>query len=132
MENKLELKPRVLTEQDVGKEIVFDDLEILNCYKILHKNLIKLLFLIEDEILHNKGDAHNWFLSFMLDLKSSNSLCKYRLTKVLIKMNSLFEKDAYKTMGHAQIKRQIMESRGIVEFLIAELEGNNARGSDKK
>lgn len=118
MDSKVDLKPRVINESDIGKPFDFTDDEILNCYKIIHKNLIKLLYLIEDE---RKGgdDAANWLTTFMLDLRSSNSLCGYRLTKVLVKMNSLYEKLAYKRMDHQQIKRQIMESRGIVEFLMS-------------
>lgn len=68
----------------------------------------------------------------MLDLKSSNLLCDCNLTRVIIKMNSLYDKDAYKTMTHAQIKRQIMESRGIVDYLITELENEITSNSDKK
>lgn len=129
--NKFELQPRVLTEEDIGKKLAFDEVEIINGYKIVFQGLIKLLYLIEGEQA-GKEPAHNWFTTFMLDLKSTNALCNYKLTKVFIKMHSLYENDAYKTMKHSQIKRQIMESRGIVEYLITELEAKSAPNSDKK
>lgn len=131
MENKNDVKPVIITEED-NSPLIFTKQEKLNCYRIVFRNLIKLLYLIEDEFKGGEN-AHNWFTTFMLDLKSSNSLCDLTLTKVLIKMNSLYEKDAYKAMTHSQIKRQIMESRAIVEYLIAESEKNEITSdSDKK
>ena len=119
------------TNADEEKVLTFSNLEKINACKIVHKNLIKLLFLIEAE--KDTGEpVHNWFVTFMLDLRSTNSICDCKLTKVLIKMNSLYEKDHYKELEHGQIKRQIMESRGIVEHLIAELEAiHRASGEEK-
>lgn len=55
----------------------------------------------------------------MFELASANNLCNNRLTKVVIKIHGLYDKDHYKTMTHEQIKRQIMECKGILEHLIA-------------
>jgi len=90
-------------------------------YINLRGQLIKLLYMIEAE---QKGEctADLWFYGFMHELTSSNSLCQNKLTKVVVKIFGLFEDNKYKTMSHEQIKRQIMESRGIVDHLIKEME----------
>lgn len=83
-------------------------------------NLVKLLYLIEDE-QNGKGDAELWLFGFIVDLASANTLCGGKLTKVLVKIHALMDnKYQYKTMTHAQIKRQIMESKGILDHLIGD------------
>jgi len=92
------------------------------CYVSIGKSLIKLLYMIEDQKKDPNRDISLWFYTFMLDLVSSNDLCHEKLTKVIVKIHALFDKDHYKEMTHAQIKRQIFESKGIVDFLIKELD----------
>lgn len=106
MENKEENSSITLTLE--GK---------LKCYKDLKGQLIKLLYMIESE---QKGetDISLWFYGFVFDLASSNILCDEALTKVLVKIHGLYDSNHYKEMTHAQIKRQIMESKGIVDSLI--------------
>ena len=61
-----------------------------------------------------------WFYGFMLELSSNNSLCDNKLTDVVTKIYGLYENSHYKQMTHSQIKRQIMESKGILDHLIEE------------
>lgn len=82
--------------------------------------IIKLLYLIEAE-QEGEGDAELFLLGLIVDLSSINKLSDYRITKVLIKIHALSDNDfQYKRMTHAQIKRQIMESKGILDHLIGD------------
>ena len=90
------------------------------CFIDIRSSLVKLLYLIEDE-QNGKGDAQFWLFGFLYDLASTNTLCENKLTKVLVKIHALADKQyQYKTMTHAQIKRQIMESKGILDHLIGD------------
>ena len=99
------------------------------CYTSIRSQLIKLLYMIESE-QESGNDISLWFYGFMFDLASANVLCSNKLTRVVIKIHGLYDNKNYKTMTHAQIKRQIMEAKGIVDHLIKELEGGNI--SDEK
>lgn len=89
----------------------------VQCFRDLKSQVIKLLYMIEAES-RGEQDISLWFYGFVYDLASSNVLCGEKLTKVLVKIHGLYDEDRYKTMTHAQIKRQIMECRGIVDGLI--------------
>lgn len=102
-------------------KILFSKEEEKRCYKDLRSRVIKLLYMIEQE-KETGEDISLWFYGFMFDLASSNSLCNNKLTKVVVKIYGLYENQNYKTMEHAQIKRQIMESKGIIDYLIKESE----------
>ena len=105
-------------------KIHFSETEEKECYTSIRSQLIKLLYMIESE--QNSGnDISLWFYGFMFDLASANTLCFNKLTRVVIKIHGLYDGQNYKTMTHAQIKRQIMEAKGIVDHLIKELEGGN-------
>lgn len=114
MENK-ERKP--LDSQNLEK-IHFSPQEEKQCYIDLRSKIVKLLYMIEDERSGKIEDISLWFYGFMFELASSNTLCENKLTKVVIKIHGLYDGEHYKTMSHAQIKRQIMESRGILDHLI--------------
>lgn len=101
---------RIRTSDAERKEIYFD----------IRKRVIKLLYLIEDEMA-GKGSIDSWFDTFMFELSSSNSLCDNKLTRVMVKIFGLYENGHYKTMTHAQIKRQCMECKGILDHLIEEV-----------
>lgn len=92
-------------------------------YIELRRKLVKLLYIIEDEI-NGKPDsnAELFMYGFLSDLISNNALCNNRLNDVIIKIHSLYHENGYKNMTHAQIKRKIMESRGIVDHLIKEMD----------
>lgn len=121
MENKIETEVRVISEEDVTREIIFSENEERHCLRIIRSQLIKLLYLIEAEQAGGES-IRPWFMGFMLDLSSSNTLCHEKLTKVIVKIYGLYTQEAYKAMPHAQIKRQIMESKGIVDHLLTELD----------
>ncbi|MBO7732391.1 MAG: hypothetical protein J6S67_07555 [Methanobrevibacter sp.] len=89
------------------------------CYINLRSQLIKLLYMIEAE-QRGEGDIGLWFYGFMFELASANSLCNNKLLKVVIKIHGLYDENNYKTMTHAQIKRQIMESKGVLDHLIGD------------
>ena len=95
----------------------FSSEEKRKCFMSLRKKIIKLLYLIEEEC-----DGHiqidQWFYGLMFELASSNSLCDNELTDVVVKIHGLYDNGNYKTMTHGQIKRQIMESKGILDYLI--------------
>lgn len=98
----------------------FSPEEEKSCYIDIRSNLVKLLYLIEDE-QKGKGSAEIWLYGFLYDLASSNTLCSNKLTKVIVKVHALADNNfQYKTMTHAQIKRQIMESKGILDHLIGD------------
>ena len=124
MEDK-ELKP---LDSQTSIKIRFSPEEEKDCYIKLRSKLIKLLYLIEDEQA-GKTTADLWFYGFMYELASANSLCHERLTQVVVKIHGLFEDFQYKTMTHAQIKCQTMESKGILDHLIKEVD--NPEKSDK-
>lgn len=91
-----------------------------NCFIDVRSNLIKLLYLIEAE-QRNEADAELFLFGFLYDLSSANKLCGSKLTKVLVKVNALADNNfQYRTMTHAQIKRQILESKGILDHLIGD------------
>lgn len=83
------------------------------------KKVVKLLFLIEEE---QKGNVQldKWFDGFIFELFSANELCDNRLIDVVNKIYGLYNKKQYKSMTHSQVKRQIMESKGILDYLIEE------------
>ncbi len=104
----------------------------VQCFRDLRSQLIKLLYMIEAES-RGEQDISLWFYGFVYELASSNVLCNEKLTKVLVKVHGLYDEDKYKTMTHAQIKRQIMECRGIVDGLInASLKEAATRGASRK
>lgn len=104
----------------------------VQCFRDLRSQVIKLLYMIEAES-RGEQDISLWFYGFVYELASSNVLCGGKLTKVLVKIHGLYDGDNYKTMTHAQIKRQIMECRGIVDGLIAaSLKQTAGRGPSKE
>lgn len=105
---------------DSQVRIRFSPEEEKECLIDVRSNLIKLLYLIEDERA-GKGSAELWLYGFLLDLSSANTICDNKLTRVIVKIHALADnKNQYKTMTHAQIKRQIMESKGILDSLIGD------------
>jgi hypothetical protein len=98
------------------KDLPYPDDTKKATYATLSKEVIKLLCLIEDE---QKGgrSAAPWFDDFMYELGSANVLCGNTLVKVLVKINGLYNHDAYRTMSHEDIKRQIMDSKAILDHL---------------
>lgn len=117
MENKEGQQP--LDSEEVTVRIRFSPVEEKDCYINLRSQLIKLLYMIEAE-QKGEGDISLWFYGFMFELASSNTLCNNKLTKVVVKVHGLYDNNQYKTMTHAQIKRQIMESKGILDHLIGD------------
>ena len=98
----------------------FSPVEEKSCFINIRSDLVKLLYLIEDE-QNGKGSAELFLFGLLYDLASANSLCGNKLTKVIVKIHVLAdEKYQYKKMPHAQIKRQIMESKGILDHLIGD------------
>lgn len=106
---------------DSGDSVIphFSPEEEKKCFIDLRSQVIKLLYMIEAEE-RGEGDISLWFYGFMFDLASSNKLCDNKLTKVVVKIHGLYDNEHYKEMTHAQIKRQIMESRGILTHLIGD------------
>lgn len=102
-----------------GVKIRFSPQEEKECYINLRSQIIKLLYMIEAEE-RGEGDIDLWFYGLMFELASSNQLCGNKLTKVVVKIHGLYDNKHYKEMTHAQIKRQIMESRGILTHLIGD------------
>ena len=100
-------------------EVRFSPSEQRECFISLRSQLIKLLYMIEAE-LRGEGDIGLWFYGFMFDLASANVLCDHKLTRVVVKIHGLYENANYKNLTHAQIKRQIMESKGILDHLIGD------------
>lgn len=90
------------------------------CYINIRSQVIKLLYMIEDE---QKGicAADLWFYGFMFELLSANDLCNNELIRVVVKIHGLYDKNHYKNMSHSQIKKQIMECKGILDHLILEI-----------
>ncbi len=117
MENKEECSP---LDSSSCTQIRFSPEEEKQCYINLRSQLIKLLYMIEAEA---KGEISidMWFYGLMFDLASSNTLCNNKLTKVVVKIHGLYDGAQYKQMTHAQIKRQIMESKGILDHLIGDV-----------
>ena len=105
--------------------------EQIECFKNLSKSLIKLLYMIEDE-MKNGTPIDLWFYTFVYDLTTSNALCENKLTKVIVKIYGLYENNNYKKMTHDQIKRQIFESKGILDFLIKDLKKDIKKQSNNK
>ena len=93
-------------------------------YYLSFKNqLIKLLYIIEDEF-KGKASAELFFCGLMFELRSANVLCHNKLTKVCVKMFGLYNDFAYRNMTHDDIKKQIFECKGIVEYLVKQLPAN--------
>ncbi len=92
------------------------------CFVDLRSSILKLLYLIEDEQKNpDEFDAELYLSGLLVDISSANSMSQYKITKVLVKINALADNNfQYKKMTHAQIKRQIMESKGILDHLIGD------------
>ena len=89
-------------------------------YANLKKQLVKLLYLIEDEQKGN-GNAELFFYGLIYELHSANILCENKLTRVYVKMSGLYTNLQYKEMSHEDIKRQIFECKGMVEHLFQQI-----------
>lgn len=113
MDNKVE---NIQDEQN-SVSLRFSPEEEKEYYLGLKNQLIKLLYLIEDEEKGN-GNAELFFYGFMYDLKNANILCHNKLTKICVKIFGLYNDSHYREMSHADIKRQIFESKGIVDHLL--------------
>lgn len=91
------------------------------CFINIRSSIIKLLYLIEGEQNGLGDDASLFLFGLLIDIGSANTMSKGKLTNVLVKIHALADnKYQYKTMTHAQIKRQIMESKGILDHLIGD------------
>lgn len=120
-------------EMDSGKvSFVFSKEEEAECYAALRSKLIKFLYLIEEEGAYkdapktdNKSDVNlkEWIYGLMFDFSSSNRLCHNKLTKVIIKVNGLCDGNHYREMTHDQIKRQIFEAKGMLDYLVKQAGG---------
>lgn len=110
----------VADDNGVSVTLRFSPEEEKEYYLGLKSQLIKLLYLIEDE-RKGQGSAELYLYGFMYELKNANILCRNKLTKVCVKMYGLFNDDAYKNMEHSEIKRQIFECKGIVDHLAKQL-----------
>lgn len=93
-----------------------------SCLIDMRSSILKLLYLIEDEQKpDSESDASLFLFGLLVDISSANTMSNYKLTKVLVKIHALADNNLqYKTMTHAQIKRQIMESKGILDHLIGD------------
>ena len=89
-------------------------------YVGLKKQLIKLLYLIEDEQKGN-GNAELFFYGLIYELHSANALCNNKLTRVYVKISGLYNNFQYKDMSHEDIKRQIFECKGMVDYLFQQI-----------
>ena len=108
-------------DSDCIVKIRFSTEEKRKCFTSLRKKIIKLLYLIEEE-QQGTIQIDQWFYGLMFELASSNNLCNNELTDIIVKIHGLYDNEHYKTMTHDQIKRQIMESKGILDFLIKQLD----------
>lgn len=100
-------------------QIRFTTSEERSYFIMLRGQLIKLLYMIEEE-RENQGDISLWFYGLIFDIASANVLCNNKLTKIVVKIHGLYDNDNYKTMTHSQIKRQIMECKGMLDYLIGD------------
>lgn len=106
-------------------KICFSDEEKLEYLSYAHKQLIKLLSLIEAE--RDGGDsAASFFGGFLFDLNSADMLFGNRLALVLVKLNGLYSGLAYRETEYKIIRNKIFESRGILEGLMKEIGGPEA------
>ena len=121
MENNKEFtKP---WDSQAGAQVHFSsEKEEKACFIDLRNSVLKLLYLIENEQRNPaEADAELFLFGLLTDISSANSMSNYKITKVLVKINALADNNfQYKTMTHAQIKRQIMESKGILDHLIGD------------
>lgn len=109
-----------LIEESVEVSLCLSKEEEKEYYLNLKKQLIKLLYLIEDEKKGN-GSAELFFYGLIYELHSANTLCKNKLTRVYVKMSGLYTNLKYKEMSHEDIKRQIFECKGMVDYLFQQL-----------
>lgn len=116
MENKEEMYP---LDSQCTVQLHYKPEQQRASFLSLKKKVVKLLFLIEEE---QKGNIQldKWFDGLMFELFSANELCENKLVDVVTKIYGLYNKKQYRTMTHNQIKRQIMESKGILDYLIEE------------
>ena len=83
--------------------------------KKLSGRIIKILYLIEDEQKGaTPGTAESYIRGQIFELNSANILFDNTLTDVLIKLNSVLK---YKEVEFAQVRKQLLEAKGIVDHL---------------
>ena len=109
-------------------KIRFSAEEERGCFINLRSQIVKLLYMIEAE-QRGEADIGLWFYGLMFDLASANTLCGNKLLKVVIKIHGLYDNSQYKSMTHAQIKRQIMESKGFLDYLIEKADAEGGHGT---
>ena len=111
-----------LFQSQEPNKISFSDDEKLEYLSYAHRQLIKLLSLIEAE--RDGGDsAASFFGGFLFDLNSADMLFGNRLALVLVKLNGLYAGLAYRETEYKTIRNKIFESRGILEGLMKEIGG---------
>ena len=90
----------------------------------LSKRLVKILYLIEDELKNteiqgnSKSPATVFILGQLFEINSSNILFDNALIDVVVKLNGILN---YKEIPYAMVRKQIFEAKGIVDFLYKSL-----------
>lgn len=86
--------------------------------KKLSGRIVKILYLIEGETEETAGSAESYILGQIFELNASNVLFDNALIDVIIKLNSILQ---YKTLEFAQVRKQVLEAKSIVDHMVKKL-----------
>lgn len=85
----------------------------------LSKRCIKILYLIEDEGKGiNKGAADDYIVGQLFEVNSANILFEGALIDVIVKLNGIRD---YPNQPYSLIRKQIFETKGIIDHLLNSL-----------
>lgn len=89
----------------------------------LSKRCIKILYLIEDETKNTVQDEHrittdDYIVSQLFEVNSANILFDGALVDVIVKLNGIRD---YKNLPYSLVRKQIFETKGIIDHLLKSL-----------
>lgn len=80
----------------------------------LRNEVIKILYVIENE-QKTQESALGFIAGLLFEVNSANQLFNNQLIKVIVKLNGI--KENYKNIPFADVRKQVFEARGIVDFV---------------
>ena len=87
--------------------------------EILRNKIITILFLIEQQKENPQSNPDNYLLSLLIDIKAANLLFGDELTEIYIKVYGIY--NIYKESAHNVIRKQVLETRRLVDDLLRTL-----------
>lgn len=102
----------------------------INYLAKLRKKVITILFLIEQYEENPETNPDNYLQSLLFDVNAANLLFGDELYEIIIKIVGL--STTYKENKHSVNRKQVLETRRLVDDLLATLRGNGQDGNEEE